>query len=712
MERARDRLLGLGGTFTVSAEYVRVVCADDEEGIEISGPALPRARSILRAAARPSRRADLVRAAGTAASGDATTIIDELIGAGALIELVPAAERVEVTGEDDLAAAIRTLITSRYWPSAAGPLTIACLGDLGGHDWHTRAQGAKNRSHDTILACATDADGAWIGPSFGTIPCPVCLRLRRMAVEPLDDHHAVVFPADVVEVVAQDTVQWAQWFAMGRIRPDDVLRVRGRHRRSHTLLPAPACPGCAPPRARALPVDAPLAAQAAATAAHYRALWVRAEGQEPDPSRFEPFLDPELGPFVIESYHAGDLYRDLPLVLGGFRLLQPLDTGFRRLSTTHGTFGTGTSLERRRLVAFAEAVERSALFTQVPDLRGVSAAGVSPYGLDPKRVAPFLPEQFQRAGFPFRPYAGQPIDWTWTFDVASHSPVLVPHDALAAGRPEELDAFRLMNDPFSSGAAAHVTMRQAVLRALLELIERDAFMLTWYLRLPVDELMLDEVALRDDEALELRSYLGQRGIALRVFDLAVDFDVPTVLIIATAADRRGQWRAGGSILAAAAGASEPDALRRGLTEIIGHYSALACVSPDEDSSLDPATGRPWTWWPMFERYLRSGQESAFAFLGSRKRVLGQATRPVAAADLLLAGLIEQFRARDMPVLVRATGQEWIDRSGLVAVKVFVPGMIPLTDHEQRVPFGAPRFASVQSKWGCSGVVNPDPHPIA
>ena len=78
----------------------------------------------------------------------------------------------------------------------------------------------------------------------------------------------------------------------------------------------------------------------------------------------------------------------------------------------------------------------------------------------------------------------------------------------------------------SSGLACGATLEEAVLAGLLELVERDAFMLVWHNRLSLP--LLDWSA--DPEVVELdRRYFAPTGLDYSAVDLSVFLDVPTVL---------------------------------------------------------------------------------------------------------------------------------------------------------------------------------------
>jgi ribosomal protein S12 methylthiotransferase accessory factor len=89
--------------------------------------------------------------------------------------------------------------------------------------------------------------------------------------------------------------------------------------------------------------------------------------------------------------------------------------------------------------------------------------------------------------------------------------------------------------PTSNGLAAGPSLDAAILGGLYELIERDAFLLTWMNRLPaphVDYAGIGGIADR------IRSHYARFGVEALVFDLTTDIGVPVMM--AMAVDRSGE----------------------------------------------------------------------------------------------------------------------------------------------------------------------------
>jgi thiazole/oxazole-forming peptide maturase SagD family component len=446
-----------------------------------------------------------------------------------------------------------------------------------------------------------------------------------------------------------------------------------------------------------------------AVASRFETAWAIREAPEPTPDRRRAFTDADLGPLQIEEYRAPGLFRDLPLVLGSIRLLVPTERGVERRHFFSITFGTGLTESRRHLVAYAEGIERYALFADLPDVSGRAFEELAPFAIHAMDTVRFAAEQYRPDAAPM-PYEGQHTRWSWVYDLSAADARLVLHDAVGFPPSTKAPDYRLLDDPFSSGAAAHRTLRLATSRGLLELIERDALLLAWYLRLPLQELDVGAVLLHPDLR-DMHDALTSQGIELRFFDMRVDFDVPTTLLLSRARVDRGQWKAGGRIVAPNAAATWFDAVRHGLEEILGHYSALATVAPEGDASRELA-GETRPWWPAFVEYFRPRSDDPFSFLGRESLLpVPQDSSPV-DPELWSESMKGECEKRGLPVLVRLMAAEAVVASGLTAVRVCVPGLLRMAPTRQGVNFGERRIDAIRDRWGAREPLNPLPHPIA
>jgi ribosomal protein S12 methylthiotransferase accessory factor len=228
-------------------------------------------------------------------------------------------------------------------------------------------------------------------------------------------------------------------------------------------------------------------------------------------------------------------------------------------------FRAGASAPSRRAAVAAtlgEVAERYSASSSQPD-DGVLAtwSELGSAAVEPERFALFGDEQYSSGGFPFRRFTREtPVRWLEGFSIPSGRRALLPRQLVRlAWRPEPGSGEIPVGYSTSSGAACGCTLEEAVLRGLLELIERDAFLVVWANRLSLP--LLDWS--RHQQLTELdRRYFRPSGLAYAAVDLSVFFQVPTVLGVV-----RDERTAGAALgVGAAAAARVDEAWVRALAE--------------------------------------------------------------------------------------------------------------------------------------------------
>jgi len=241
--------------------------------------------------------------------------------------------------------------------------------------------------------------------------------------------------------------------------------------------------------------------------------------------------------------------------------------GEQLLAPTKGRIGGGAHVSRKLALAAAigESVERYSA-SHVPDgeLVLATAADLDGEAVDPARFALFADEQYSDDDFGFGPFtATTPVQWVAGISLPDGARAFLPVQLVHLNWREELPAGETrIGYSSSNGTACAPSFEEAVLGALLELVERDAFMLAWYARLSLPRL--DWSA--SDELVELdRRHFAPTRMTYEAIDLSRFLDVPTVLGIARA-------RGGGETVTFGIGASSAPSVetawRKALTEAL------------------------------------------------------------------------------------------------------------------------------------------------
>jgi ribosomal protein S12 methylthiotransferase accessory factor len=190
--------------------------------------------------------------------------------------------------------------------------------------------------------------------------------------------------------------------------------------------------------------------------------------------------------------------------------------------------GSGPSRESALAAALGEAVERYSAAGPGcdDDLVFGCAKELGVQAVQPARFALFSREQYDDEGFPYRPFTDRTrVAWVRGFALPGGEPALVPAQLVYLGDAYRAEEARI-GPSTSNGLACHATLEEAVLSALLELVERDAFMIVWTNRLSLPRLVWDA----DEELLWFEArYLAPTGLRWAAIDLSTFWGVPTVL---------------------------------------------------------------------------------------------------------------------------------------------------------------------------------------
>lgn len=198
-----------------------------------------------------------------------------------------------------------------------------------------------------------------------------------------------------------------------------------------------------------------------------------------------------------------------------------------RLDPLGALGGVAASRDDARRAALGEAAERYSLSYLPPDrLVVASAAELGPDAVDPGRFALFTPEQHACEGFPFVPFEPETrVPWIDGLCVDTGEDAWLPAelvylaDSVAAGGTR-------IGYATTGGAACGTSFESALLRGLLELCERDAFVLAWTVGLSLP--LLDWSRHRRLRELDERSF-APTGLAYAAVDLSSLHRLPCVL---------------------------------------------------------------------------------------------------------------------------------------------------------------------------------------
>lgn len=488
------------------------------------------------------------------------------------------------------------------------------------------------------------------------------------------------------------------------LAPGELIAVGARGTGRHRVPRAAACPVCAarppdpglppPParfdRARALPGD-PLRGTPAVLPLDRETMRRR-------------LVDARFGPVI-------QVMRDTkaPFAMSNAVLPGAPSLGYGRALT----FGSAEP------VAILEAYERlGGLPGPGQVVKDVPYQDVADRAVDPATLGGYTARQFACPEGRVIPWdAATPMDWAWGHVFGSGERLLVPAEiayfryqhATPAGAARRRRYF----DECSSGCALGGSLTEATLHALLELHERDSFLLAWHRAAPLPRI--DPASLGDPLSRSLLALIAARGFETHLLVSTADIDLPSVWSLAV--NTAGEYPA--SYSAAGAGAEPEKAVRSALWEL----AQLVCEPPWwERAHAERMLADPWLVRDIDDHialYTAPGTlPRVTAALGGPLVALHEAFPGWPRCFLDLAGgdvrgaldqVAERFRRAglDQIIVVDQSTRDHLDL-GLRVVKAVVPGIVPMCfGHAQQRLLGLERLTRVAPP----GDLPYDPHPF-
>lgn len=384
----------------------------------------------------------------------------------------------------------------------------------------------------------------------------------------------------------------------------------------------------------------------------------------------EDYLDNRTGLFNNKMYDLitpfADASVNLPMVSGG----------------NEGTGGRTHCYAESELTAILEGLERHCGL----EPRGKRTVihdcyrNLEGQALNPLKVGVHADEDYGKPGFPFEKFDSErPMDWVWGYSLIEERPILVPellsYYSLGCGSAGYVYET-------SNGCALGGSREEAIFYGIMEVVERDSFLMTWYAQLNLPRL--DPLSADDEELnLMVQRMRAVAGYDLYLYNATMEHGIPSVW--AMAKNRKDH---GLNIICAAGAHLDPvKAAKSAIQELAGMMLNLdekfetnkeKYIEMLEDHSLVRQMDDHGMLYGLTQA------EERFDFLLNDNRALHSFNDEFKwksyHQDLTddLKDILRKFRQLDLDVIVIDQTTSETRKNGLYCVKVLIPGMLPMT----------------------------------
>jgi ribosomal protein S12 methylthiotransferase accessory factor len=343
--------------------------------------------------------------------------------------------------------------------------------------------------------------------------------------------------------------------------------------------------------------------------------------------------------------------------------------------------------------------------------------------LDPQRLVLYLPQQYE--SIPFMPFsASEPRGWIPAYSLVHNKPIYVPAHGTIMNYTMRNQREHICQST-SNGLAAGGSLLSAVLSASLEVIERDAFIITWHNKLPARRISI--AGHPSAEMREFETAYRRRGVELQLYQLPTD--TPVYVFMCVSVQKKGD----GPVVVVGLGCDflAERAARQALLEV-GQVRP-ACKQrlrlPRTRERLAELIANPECVEELEDHdllYATSDHLHAFDFLfqqplsefdweqGGSERALGESKSPAEQ----LRSLIGYCRQKGSDLIYCNLTPPDMEKIGLFTARVIIPDFQPIHFGWKHIRMGGDRLFELPVQLGFRETrvavteLNQFPHPLA
>lgn len=370
--------------------------------------------------------------------------------------------------------------------------------------------------------------------------------------------------------------------------------------------------------------------------------------------------------------------------------------------------GAGYELKEAIETTIGEVIERyCAAFYDKDLLKKGKYEDLESKTIHPREFALFHPVQYSSPNFPFVPFTeNTEIYFYPCWDLTYNRKIFYP--ACLIFMPFSLERNKIGYST-STGMAGHYNFYKAILTGLYEIIERDAFVITWFQELDIPKIVMSD---------SIKKYIHKffpSYFDFHLFDITLDIDIPTVWGICIGECEYGDFIAVGSATRSTYSRAIKKVIKeigqaipyfRYFLEIRRKWNPLSFeeLKGFEEHSLFYLKRKDL--WFIFDKWIKKEGKKEVTFKERESEIdpLDEIKR-----------ILKIFRDKNYNVVFCNLTTPDVKETGLFSVKVMSPQLIPLHGNYNYGFFGGKRLYEVPERLGYKVKdfqnLNKFPHPF-
>lgn len=362
------------------------------------------------------------------------------------------------------------------------------------------------------------------------------------------------------------------------------------------------------------------------------------------------------------------------------------------------TLGRAQNFTSSATIAILESLERLSGFKGDNNIVSCEASynEIKDKALDPRMLGLHSKSQYKMENFAFLEYEDDlKLHWIEASNLSLDRSVWVPHCAGFYGHSTSRNQPSIIYET-SNGCAIGCSMEEAILHGILELIERDSFLVTWYNKLKLPEITEQCLAFEGFHSLFLKSSLFTKA-KIQIFDSTMEHGIPSVLAKAYSDEPDMPATA----VSAGVGLTLEEAAVSALYELSGHYLRLRYLL-NQSGAREKAVSmlsQPLEVKSMEDHGLinclpEAADRFDFLYNGNKKSTINSldnsifhCSSPIECLNIL----VSQLKRGGFDVIAVDQTSETLKALNLFAAKVIIPNFVPMTFGYRHCRLEVPRI---------------------